>query len=313
MLERVARVLTCPRCGGDLSRQFPLQKIGGRLRFADLRCRQCSAGWGIREGVGIFATPTTLEVDWRSDPGLLQRPPDDVYWQSYLAALPTEAQQALEQALVALESAVRGLSGLLVDFSTCTGHVLRRVTGPGASRELFVGLDPELPRLYATQAALRRERCYSRVSLAQVEPRHWPLRDRCAQGVVSFYGPSLVPYSRTWFGEAARTLRPGAPFVFSTLLTREKTLTVRQASRLHMDETLTEGRLRQALDRNGFAVESWEVLAKGTHWPRNSFDPLPLEGDPWSHVLVRTRRKRSPGLPEAVQLMEPTTFPSVTG
>ncbi len=219
----------------------------------------------------------------------------------------------MEQVLTTLEGTVRGLSGLLVDFSTCTGHVLRRVTQPGASRELFVGLDPDLPRLYATQAALRKDRCYSRVSLAQVDPRHWPLRDRSAQGVVSFYGPSIVPHSRIWFDEVARILRPGSPFVFSSLLTRERALTLRQAARLHLEETLTEPRLRQALEQSGLAVESWEVIAQGAHWPRNSFDPLPLEGDPWSHVLIRTRRKRAAGLPEAVQFLEPTSFPFVAG
>ncbi len=313
MLERVARVLCCARCGGDLSREFPLQKVGGRLRFADLRCRQCAAGWAIREGVGIFGKPAPEPMDWRADPGLFARTPDEEYWRTYLAALPPEAERGVEQALSALEGCVRGLSGLLVDFSTCTGHVLRRVTGPGASRELFVGLDPDLPRLYATQAALRKDRCYSRVSLAQVEPRHWPLRDRSAQGVVSFYGPSIVPYARTWMDEVARVLRPGCPFVFSSLLTRERTLTLRQAARLHLEETLTEPRLRQALEHSGLLVDSWEVIAHGSRWPRNPFDPLPLEGDPWSHVLVRARRRRPDGVPEAVQLLEPTSFPSAAG
>lgn len=292
MLERVVRVLICPSCGGDLTRNYPLQKVGGRLRLADLSCRNCSSAWGVRESVGLFGTPLPDDFDWRPDPGLVELPPNDEYWEAYLASLPEAAREALSHVLGSLVDEVRNLGGLLVDFATCNGHVLRRVAPSTGSQQLFLGLDPDLPRLYSTQAALRRDRRYGRVSLSEIDPRRWPLRDRSALGVVSFYGPSIVPHARLWFKEVARVLRPGAPFVFGTLLTEEHTLTVRQAHRLSLDEALTEGRLRRLLRANGLGVESWENVTSGESWPRNSYDPLPLEGDPWRHVLVHARRLR---------------------
>lgn len=295
MLERVLRLMVCPVCHASLDRNFPQGKTGGRLRMADLSCRACHAEYSIQEGVGLFAEPVERGAEWRPDPGLLSEEPDEEHWQAYLKSLPSEVPRAYEAAGAAIQSVAVQVSGLVVDLATCRGHVLRPAAGRSGSQQLLLGTDPELSRLYATQAALKRERHYTHVSLIEMDGTRWPLRDAAASAVISFYGPSILPEGRLLLREVGRVLRPGAPFVFSTLLTREGTLTLRQAARKGVHELLTERRLRTGMARNGLEVEDWTVLAGGKAWAHAPFDPLPLEGDPWEHVLVRAHRSLRTG------------------
>lgn len=260
--------------------------------MAELCCRGCKQTYSVQEGVGLFAVPREAGMEWRPDPGLLEQVPDERRWAEYLAGLPPEVPQAYRVAEEALVQGALEVSGLVVDLATCRGHVLRPLAARSGAHQLLLGTDPEVSRLYATQAALRRERRYTNVSLIEMDGGRWPLRDAGASAAISFYGPSILPAGRKLFREAARALRPGAPFLFATLLTRSGTLTLRQASRRGMAELLTETRLKQALARAGFQVESWEVLAEGSSWDRTQMDPLPVAGDPWQHVLVRTHLSR---------------------
>ncbi len=291
MLERVVRQLQCPGCGGHLDVETPRRKVGGRLRYAGLTCRRCQASYGIRECVGLLGAPLPQESDWRVDPGLATHPPDEELWQRYLASLPPEVPAAYEEILERLEREFAGMTGLVGDLATCHGHVLRRIAPRVGGHQLLLGLEPEASRLYPAQVALRRERRYSQVSLAEVDPVHWPLPDRSLGGLLSFYGPSLLPRGRGVLREAARCLRPRATFAFGTLLTREGSLSVRQARTRRLEELLTEERLRKGLSSAGFLVDAWEVLAQGTSWPRNAYDPLPCPGDPFFHVYVRAIRR----------------------
>ena len=290
MLERVLRLLVCPLCHGSLDREFPERRSGGRIRAAELRCRACQATFSVQEGVGLFAEPTSRGTEWRPDPGLLREGPDEPFWQAYLASIPPEVVRAYDRATEAIAQAAVAVSGLVVDLATCRGHVLRPAAARSGTQQLLLGTDPELPRLYATQAALKRERRYTNVSLIGMDGTRWPLRDASVQGAISFYGPSILPSGRRLLGEVGRALRPGAPFVFATLLTGERTLTLRQAARKGTAELLTDRRLRAELRRQGLVLESWEVLAQGPAWRHSPYDPIPLEGDPWQHVLVRTHR-----------------------
>lgn len=291
VLERVVRHMVCPTCRAPLETVFPSRKGGGRLRFADLMCRSCHARYAIREGVGLFAVPVDAGGDWRPDPSLVAYPADDGHWQTYLASLPAGVPEAYERILERLEADLLSVDGLVLDLATCSGHILRRLAARTGGHQLLMGLEPDLSRLFACQAALRRERHYANISLAEVDPGHLPFEDRAASGAMSFFGPSALPHGRAVLREMARVLRPGSLFAFSTLLTQEGTLTLRQAARTGVDELLTEGRLRRALASAGFAVERWEVQASGESWRRNPYDALPLEGDPYQHVLVGTRRR----------------------
>ncbi len=290
MLQRVLRLLVCPSCRAPLDRDFPTEKVGGRARMAELPCRKCKRLFTVQEGVGLFASTREEGLEWRPDPGLLEQPPDERRWAEYLGGLPPEVPRAYDAAERALVDGALEVSGLLIDLATCRGHVLRPLAAKSGAHQLLLGTDPEVSRLYATQAALRRERHYTNVSLIEMDGGRWPVRDAGAAGAMSFYGPSILPSGRKLLREAARALRPGAPLIFATLLTRTGTLTLRQASLRGMDELLTETRLRQALSRSGFQVETWEVLAEGRSWDRTQVDPMPAAGDPWQHVLVRAHR-----------------------
>lgn len=292
MLQRVLRLLVCPACQASLVREYPQTKMGGRVRTAELVCRGCRAIYSVQEGVGLMARPLEQGVEWRPDPGLLTAVPDEQHWGDYLGSLPEEVRGALAAAERAIVDAALEMDGLVVDLSTCRGHVLRPLAGRSGAHQMLLGTDPEISRLYATQALLRRERRYSNVSLMEMDGAHWPVRDAGASGAITYYGPSILPEGRKLLREASRALRPEAPFVFSTLLTKERTMTLRQATAHGVGELLTERRLREALRRSGFQVETWEVLAEGAAWKRTPFDPLPVVGDPWQHVLVRTHRHR---------------------
>lgn len=292
MLERVARLLVCPGCGAPLDREFPSGKLGGRVRFAELTCRSCRNPYGIREGVGLLAEPLAEGAEWRPDPGLLAAEPDEERWTRYLESLPPEVPPAFDAAIEGMIEGVRRATGLLVDLATCRGHVLLPLAGVAGAHQLVLGTDPDVAQLYGAQNALKRRRRYAGVSLIEMDATQWPLRPASASGVLSFYGPVMLPHGRRIVGEAARVLREDAPLVFSTILTEERTVTVRQAGRRHLEELITEKRLRAVLDREGFVVEKWQVLAKGKTWPVSRYDPLPARGDPWEHVLVAARRAR---------------------
>lgn len=259
--------------------------------MAELRCRKCRAVYAVEEGVGLFSAPRKVGLEWRSDPGLLTRPPDERLWANYLASLPPEVPAAYEAASREIVGTAVGLDGLVVDLATCRGHVLRPLAARSGAHQMLLGTDPEVARLYATQAALRQERHYTNVSLMEMDGTRWPLRDAGVSGVISFYGPSMLPHGRRLLREVARVLRPGAPFLFSTLLTDAGTLTLRSATRQGTGELLTEPRLKTALSRCGLQLERWEVLAEGDAWGRTAYDPLPVAGDPWKHVLVHTHRR----------------------
>lgn len=290
MLERVLRLLVCPLCGGPLDRDFPQGKLGGRVRVAELTCRSCRSPFSIREGVGLLASPREEGAEWRVDPGLVHDEPDVERWSTYLESLPPEVPRAYDRAATGIVDAAKEVSGLIVDLATCRGHVLRPLAAESGSHQLLLGTDPDASRLYGAQAALKHERRYTGVSLIEMDASRWPLREGAASAAISFYGPSILPNGRAIVKEAARVLRSEAPWVFSTLLTEERTLTLRQAARQDLDELLTERRLRAALQRHGFVVDSWEVLAGGPAWPHSRYDPIPVRGDPWQHVLVRAHR-----------------------
>lgn len=294
MLERVLRLLVCPLCGGSLDRDFPTGKLGGRVRMAELSCRGCHTPFAVREGVGLLAGPAEEGAEWRADPGLLHNEPDEGRWAAYLASLPPQVPPAFDRAVRGIIEAVRDVSGLLMDLATCRGHVLRPLAGETGAHQLLLGSDLEVARLYGAQAGLKHDRHYTGVSLIEMDATRWPLRPGAASAVISFYGPSILPRGRKVVREAARVLREDGPFVFSTLLTGERTLTLRQAKPLQLDELLTEKRLRSALERSGFVVDAWEVLAGGDAWPVSRYDPIPVRGDPWQHVLVRARRHGRP-------------------
>lgn len=294
MLERVLRLLVCPQCGASLDRDYPTGKLGGRVRVAELSCRGCHAPYSVREGVGLFAAPMEEGAEWRTDPGLLHEEPDQARWTAYLRTLPPEVPVAYDRAVRGMVMAVRDVSGLVVDLATCRGHVLRPLAHASGSHQLLLGTDLEAARLYGAQAALKHDRKYAGVSLIEMDGAHWPLRPGAASAVISFYGPSILPAGRAVVREAARVLRGEGQFAFSTLLSKERTLTLRQAAQRGLDELLTEKRLRAALEHSGFAVDAWEVLASGPSWPVGLYDPLPARGDPWQHVLVRAHRHGPP-------------------
>ncbi len=291
MLHRVLRLLVCPACHGPLDRGYPPGKMGGRVRVAELSCRSCRGQYSVQEGVGLFASSDDRGMEWRPDPGLLAQPPDERLWQQYLASLPPEVPVAYQEAERAIVEGALGIDGPVVDLATCRGHVLRPLAARSGAHQMLIGTDPEVPRLYSTQALLRKERHYGNVSLLGMGGTRWPFRDAGVSGAISFYGPSILPSGRKILKEASRVLRPGAPFIFATLLTEPGTLTLRQAEARGLGELLTTARLRQALRRYGFLVDAWTVLAEGRAWQHGTYDPLPLPGDPWQQVLVQTHLK----------------------
>lgn len=291
MLVRVLRLLVCPFCKGPLDRDVPSSKVGGRVRNAALVCRQCQRPFAIEEGIGLLAAPVAPSGAWHPDAHLLSTKPSETYWRAYLKSLPPGVEQAYDRGIAEMVEAVRDLRGLLVDLVTCRGHVLQPLAAATGAQQLLLGTDPELSRLYATQAAIQDDRNYTRVSLMEMDGAHWPIREGSAVGATSFYGSSLMPDGRRMLHEASRALREDAPFVFTSLLTQEDTLTLRQAARRRHDELLTEKRLRAALQRAGFVIDRWEVLVEGDAWPRTPYEPIPLEGDPWQHVIVHARRR----------------------
>jgi uncharacterized protein YbaR (Trm112 family) len=294
MLERVVRQLACPVCGGSLRPDLPRRKVGGRLRHADLGCRDCHRVYGIQDGIGLLACPLADGHDWRVDPAVAEALPDDRRWREYLASLPPEVPGIYDEIARRLRAELEGVDGLVADLATCTGHVLRGLPPEAGGRRLVLGLDPEAAPLYAAQGALRRERRYTSISLAQFDPAHWPLPRASLAAIVSFFGPLTVPGGPRWMAEAARTLRERAPLAFGTLLSEEGTATLQEARRLRLDGLLTKAHLERALRRTGFHLETWEVLGEGRHWPGNPYDPLPKRGDPWRYVYVRARRGRTP-------------------
>jgi ubiquinone/menaquinone biosynthesis C-methylase UbiE/uncharacterized protein YbaR (Trm112 family) len=290
VLERMVRVLVCPKCGGSLDRDFPQGKTGGRVRFAELSCRACRSPYCIRDGVGLLAQPNEEGGEWRPDPGLLHGEPDEARWERYLASLPPEVPPAYERAIAAIIEGVRGVSGVVVDLATCRGHVLVPLAAVAGSNQLLLGTDPDVSQLFGTQNILKRTRHYTGVSLIEMDAERWPLRPAAASAAFTFYGPGILPHGRRIVQEAARVLREDSPFMIATLLTDERTITLRQAARRNLEEILTEKRLRNALEHHGFVVDDWQVLVEGKAWPFSNFDPLPARGDPWRHVLVTARR-----------------------
>lgn len=98
----------------------------------------------------------------------------------------------------------------VVELGCGTGYVSAWLARRGAAR--VVGLDPTEGQL-ATARRLQAE-VGPRFPLVQGAGEQVPLRDGCADLVVSEYGAALWADPFRWIPEAARLLRPGGELVF---------------------------------------------------------------------------------------------------
>jgi SAM-dependent methyltransferase len=308
MLERVVRLTACPECRGDLTRLLPRRKTGGRISRAELRCRECGADWWVDRGVGRFGLrgrgDTRKETPHRPErPGEASVP---------LGGIPSrELLEAHERTLSSVLESLSHWSGALLVLPARDRSLLQRVADPTNFRQLLIGVDPEVERLLPLEAFLRKVRRYARVSLAEAQADRLPFRASMANGVISVGGINELPRARDWIEEVARVLRPGAPVLLSGWITEEGSLTVEQAARSHLDEAITEPRLRGILRRAHLALESITLVAQGSRWPRTVGPGLPLEGDPWAQLIVAAHRERTALDPP--RWGEPGSSPSVAG
>ena len=308
MLERVVRLTACPECRGDLTRLLPRRKTGGRISRAELRCRECGEVWWVDRSVGRFG-PRGREETRKATPRRPERPgewpvpPGEV--------LPRELLEAHGRTLSSMLQSLSHWSGALLSLPARDRPLLQRAADPTNFRQLLIGVDPDIERLLPLETFLRKVRRYARVSLVEAQADRLPFRASMANGVISMGGINELPHARDWIEEVARVLRPGAPVLLSGWITEEGTLTVEQAARWHLDEAITEPRLRGILRRAHLALESVTLVAQGSRWPRTVGPGLPLEGDPWAQLLVAAHRERNALDPP--RWGEPGSSPSVAG
>lgn len=124
--------------------------------------------------------------------------------------------------------------------------------------------------------------------LVQADAHSVPLRDRCADVVVSDHGASVWCDPQVWVAQAARILRPGGLLVFvvnsvlSTLCVPDAGPALAQLQRPHrslgrmvfdgVEYHPSHGQWIEVLRRNGFAVEALHELLAGTEHEQQFYE-----------------------------------------
>jgi ubiquinone/menaquinone biosynthesis C-methylase UbiE/uncharacterized protein YbaR (Trm112 family) len=279
MDARLLPLLACPACRAGL--EFEGQTGDGRVQSGTLSCGQCGRCFVLRDEVAVIVLEGTQRdgarwgEEWATEK-------QAVYQQTSQNAERWYASNAARREMV--DTALR-----------CRGLVLDIGTGPGGSigvpflrrapeEALFVASDLGEPVMRGQHAFFRDAGLAPKASFLVFDARRMPLLDGSVSMITSVLGLTSVLESVKAYQEAYRVLKRGG-----WLIDQARVYEPGSQSGVRVRGwggcCATSEEWLAALRSCGFVVERM-VEAWSGRGKTDSNDDLPVDEEPWSHIVA---------------------------
>ncbi len=286
MKAALLRVLVCSECQKSLRSKGTTS--GRRLASGVLQCPK-SHLFQINGEIAILKDPklSQNEFEWEIKfPNISRYDKIRKQYASYLSESQIKADALL------LDQIAKRIprTGVVLDLASGMGTLLLVVSNRSPSEAQILGTDVSESPLRGVLLKLKQQNSYERVSLTVMDGKHLAVKSKRLSCITSYFGFNNIPQTKKALKEASRVLMAKGKLVFAALSLNEGSRSFRRAEKLGYLDIATESRLATALEETGFQVDSIEEFYSG-EWSRNPMDRLPLEGDWFAHLLVRSHKK----------------------
>jgi ubiquinone/menaquinone biosynthesis C-methylase UbiE len=213
-------------------------------------------------------------------------------YDSYLADDQKEATERMTQRLIDLVvTSCKQSDNIVLDIASGMGRLILPLAQKSAENSLIIGTDVDEKPLRGAMNRAKKAETWHKLSLIVTDAKHLSFKDSSLSTISSFFGFDNVPETTLALKEGARVLRTDGHMFLYSLWLREGSDNMRLAEKHRVCQIASEDRLKRTLGNVGLILEEVQEVYSAV-WPHNPMDLLPVEGDEYSHVIVRVGKQK---------------------
>lgn len=292
MREQIMRLLACPVCKSTLV--FEGKKAYERLFDGFFKCDHGHM-FQVKEEIGLLkdAKLSADEFEWKVNVAD-EKKYDEIrrQYDSYLLEDQKEATERMTQKLIDfVVKSCKQSDNVVLDVASGMGRLILPLAQKSAENTMIIGTDIDEKPLRGAMNRAKRAGTWDKLSLIVTDAKHLSFKDSSLSTISSFFGFDNVPDTTLALKESARVLRVGGHMFLYSLWLREGSESMLLAEKYKVCQIASEGRLKETLGNVGLILEEVQEVYSAV-WPYNPMDLLPVEGDEYSHVIVRVGRQK---------------------